>query len=359
MNRIDQGGALGSWMVAAGYADSVAAPGQPKITLGDRGAEGNRAQRRAFFDALTCQSCVSSDFADFLASELGIDGDVDISSKPLEARQICQLIDQTKMHVVSEKLESVSAGVSVTRRLLEEAFDAGVDLEIADVCRELAAVVPPAGFPEALKAALDCYRAEMAAHLREAARIVKVAYRELPDGKVTEETKRQAVGEVRAYARACLDDFREAVSDPARLLSHDFPVVKARAFFNVLASVVQVVEAVVRLRTALCLLRIQADVAARKAALEAVKERLEALKAKLEALLKALLERLEAKDEAAEDDANVKALIREAESEAQLALAEESAEEIRRLVEGFDRRIAETRADVREAVTGHKWVTDN
>lgn len=348
--------ALNAWKVAAGYESvAIVDSNAPKVVLMDRGAEANRAQRCELLSVLSNLPSVSSDCFDYIVRELGLDGDVKKSSKPLEARQVRKLINDVENRSAVEQAQAIQTGVAVTRRLLDEAFRKGVELELETVFVELAKIVPASGTDDARQAALEVLREEIQQHLKDVGRMSRAVFAQLPDKQVGEETVQRAVSEVGVYARACCDQFRNvAMNAKSEVVFRQ--AVELKKTFVILTGLITFVEVAVKFRAEVVKYMTELKIAARKVLLAEMKSRLEKFRIQLEQMLDAFLSLLEAEEktdacEAALDKMRHKVL------ELNFDLGMDAVNErIDVAISGFVRRAEERLSDVREEITGHKFM---
>lgn len=346
--------ALNAWKIAAGYENiEVIDRSAPKVVLTDRGAEANRAQRRELLNVLVNLPSVSSDCFLYVLSELGLDGDFEKSAKPLEARQVRKLINDVECRSAVERAEAVKTGVEVTRRLLDESFAKGVELEIQTVFVELAKVVPASGTDAARQAALDVLREEIQAHLKEVRQMSQAVFMQLSDDQVGMETVQRAVSEVGVYARACCDQFRNvAMNAKSEVVFRQ--AVELKKTFVILTGLITFVEVAVKFRAEVVKYMTELKIAARKVLLAEMKSRLEKVRLQLEQMLDAFLSLLEAEKktdacEAALDKMRHKVL--ELDFDFNMEAVNER---IDVAISGYVRRVEDRLNKVREEITGHK-----
>lgn len=349
---------LQAWKVAAGaLAETSLAADAPRITLKDGGAAANRAQRRELLEVLSQLPCVSEDYYDRLVGELGLSGDGERATRPLEARQVRQLIEETEMHAACEQTKAVTAGAAVMSKHLDEIFTKGVGAVLQEVYIELAKIVSAEGTSEARRMALAVLREELLAHAKETADLAMAQAPNLcQTGAIkSEEDAKRGIEEYRSYAKLLTETYRRAAENPEAPIGPD-PEILAEGLktFVVLKGLVTVAEVAMRLRTVAVKLTAQLRLAARESLLAAAKERLNRVKAELQLLIKAFTELLQEQTKNAEAAEKVQKLIDEAMDEAVLKCRDEKDEEISAIIAGFEDRLRRQQSEVREAVTGHK-----
>lgn len=317
---------------------------QPRIQLIDGGAEGNLRLRQQLFNSIREAYRVPQEFLDGVKVRLGLAGDISVARKPLEERDVREILtDMENLHGI-RMCETQSVVLSMTTEIVDKAFHDGITVLADDVFAQLAEVLPSDQLKQGREMMLPIYKEMMQQHINDAKEAVLKHWKSLPANQHTAQNMAALTENLREYGLRAQSLLKQAATKNDFDFDAEFTrrVCSMVWIFATLATHVGLLANIVKVQTAArCALKTAAALETRLSVEEA-KERVREMAADLQDHLREIeklfreiarmLDRADAEHDKVEEEASTSTIA--ASLDARCKCLAES-------VAGFERRLEE------------------